>query len=353
MIAPITLLILLGAVLAPQEPVSLNPEEGVGSVVPHLQWIEEAEGILTLDDALGNEGRFEPMDRVHLGGGDGQRYWARIAFRSAASETTSWVLPLGFDRVRATLIREDGTRETSEMGWDMPLHAWTHVASGIPSMRFDLGPRETVQVYIHVENGNGYAFSAEMTPAEVQSYEESRRQKGAFTLLFLGVFLALAIYKLFLFVSFRDASYLFYVLFLLNVSVFWATGRRVHASVCVWARPLGTACNEFLCVDGSGAVLRHVRQEVPPGLAPCSTPGCRALGRDRCLDRERRAGDSWPLVDRDDRRGVLRSRVAPCHDGVGYRLSPRWVQTCACLPACRQRVHVGGDGLHRDLPSSS
>ena len=223
MVVHLALLLLLGAAQALQAPVHLGPGERAESIVSQLDVWDDPDGTLTLEDVLADDASFEPSGEAFLSGGDGRQYWARVAVQSGSDEPSGWVVPLGFDRVTVTLIRADGDRETHVTGWDLPLSEWTNVSYGMPSVHVELAPRETVQIYMHIQNGRGYPLDAEMVPMQEQAFTASRRMRAAFTSLFLGVFLALSIYKLFLFISFRDRSYLYYVLFLVAVSVYWAT----------------------------------------------------------------------------------------------------------------------------------
>ena len=214
--------VLLLVVAAWPDPLVLDPSGPGASAEGHVEVVEDAGGRLSLDEARGLE-RYAPLGPGAFGAADGRRYWARLALASPASRPTSWVLPLGVRSATATVVRADGRRETHRTGWGLPLGEWTDVLGGVPAVRVDLGPRERVELYVQVENGVGYATPTPLTVTELGAFEARQRRGHALQMAFLGVCLALSVYKLFLFASFRDPSYLYYVAFLVGAAVYWAT----------------------------------------------------------------------------------------------------------------------------------
>ena len=217
--APLVAALLLVVASWP-EPLVLDPSGPPVSAAGHLQ-VAKTPGGLRFDDA--RTLTYRAPGSGFYAEADGRRYAARLGVASSSPRPSSWVVTLEFESATATLVRADGTRETHRTGWGVPVGEWTDVVSGVPSIRLDLEAGERVDLYLDVEKGAGYAPDAQVRVSERNAYEARQRRAYALQMAFLGVFLALAVYKLFLYASFRDRSYLYYVAFSIGTAVYWVT----------------------------------------------------------------------------------------------------------------------------------
>ncbi len=149
-------------------------------------------------------------------------FWLRVPLRSAATRTTAWVLPLSFDDVTAVLAHADGRQDVMRTGARVPRAEWTDRVGRPTGIRFTLGAGETAVLYLRVRHRpGGYADIVDPRPVEASAFIAARRGSDVWSAMGLGIFLALAVYNLFLFGTFGDRSYLYYVGFLVGSVAYW------------------------------------------------------------------------------------------------------------------------------------
>ncbi len=149
-------------------------------------------------------------------------FWLRIPLRAAAPRETAWVLPLSFDEVDAVLVHADGRRDAMRTGARVPRSQWTDLVGRPTGIRFSLDAGEAAVLYLRVRHrAGGYADIVDPRPVEASAFVEARRAGDIWSAMGIGIFVALAIYNLFLFGTFRDRSYLYYVGFLFGSAVYW------------------------------------------------------------------------------------------------------------------------------------
>ncbi|WP_179271098.1 sensor histidine kinase [Rubricoccus marinus] len=191
-----------------------------------------------------------------------EAYWARVALQSVADVPTEWVLPLALHDVSAVLVREDGRMERHRTGRGVPLAERTFPVAQPVAIQVALGPRESAVLYLKVAEPRGsYATVSSPIPVEAKAFERSRRRSDLFQGLFAGVFLALAFYNLFLFWSFRDESFLYYVLFLLFSGLFWGVSTG-HVFELFWPQTVAPyEALQFFALAGAAVMyIQFVRR---------------------------------------------------------------------------------------------
>ena len=152
-----------------------------------------------------------------------EAFWLRVALRATAGRPTQWILPLSFDDVSGVLVHADGRLEAVRTGTRVALSERTATDGRPTGLRLELAPRETAVLYLRIRSQpNGYADLVTPRPVEASAFVRSRRGSDVWNGMVLGALLALAVYNLFLFASFRDTSYLWYVSFLLSTATYWA-----------------------------------------------------------------------------------------------------------------------------------
>ncbi len=162
--------------------------------------------------------RVETLDPVRLP----TDFWMRVRVRSVSAHPTRWVVPLSFEDVAGALVHADGRRDTLRTGTLVPLAARVASAGRPVGLRFDLAAGETAELDLHVRHRLGaYTDVVVPRPVEGDAFLKARRRGDVWNGLMLGIFVALAIYNLFLFATFGDRSYLYYVGFLLGATSYW------------------------------------------------------------------------------------------------------------------------------------
>ena len=150
-------------------------------------------------------------------------FWLRVPLRSAAARQTQWVVPLSFDDVAAVLVHADGRKDLMRTGARVPRAEWTDRVGRPTGVRVALDAGEAAVLYLRVRHrAGGYADIVDPRPVEAEAFVAARRGRDVWGAMGLGIFVALAVYNLFLFGSFRDRSYLYYVGFLAGSVVYWS-----------------------------------------------------------------------------------------------------------------------------------
>ena len=205
-----------------------------------------AQPVLTLDpesraDALagyvalstspgGPSRRVATLDPVRLP----SEFWLRVRVRSAADRPTRWVVPLSFESVAGALVHADGRRDTLRTGTRVPIAERIADAGRPVGVRFGLDAGETATLDLRVRHRTGaYTDVIVPRPVEVEAFLHARRRADVWNGLVLGIFAALAVYNLFLFATFRDRSYLYYVAFLVGTAAYW-TVTWGYAAELLW-----------------------------------------------------------------------------------------------------------------------
>ncbi|MEM6287698.1 MAG: sensor histidine kinase [Bacteroidota bacterium] len=215
-------LLVLAACAHAQEPLPLDPSRRAAPLDAHALVRADPGG--SLDDVTRPSDAFGPATSLYPSAeGLPERYIARIEVASAASEPARWIVPLSFNAVTAVWVGADGQREVSRTGHDVPLAERSVPLAHPPVIALDLAAGERGTLFLRVAHDpNTYNTVITPRPVPEEAFRQSLRASDLFHSVFLGVVLALAFYNLFLFVSFRDRSYLYYVLFLGSMAVFAA-----------------------------------------------------------------------------------------------------------------------------------
>lgn len=150
--------------------------------------------------------------------------WSRIQVRSVADRDARWVFPLSVDRATVYVVGPGGALDTLRTGRDLALGDRDYRIAHPPAVALDLPAGAERTLIVHIEhNAGGYTVPMPVQPVPEADFLAERRHTGVLEGGFLGLLFALAAYNLFLLVTFRDPSYLFYVLFLAGSGLYWAT----------------------------------------------------------------------------------------------------------------------------------
>ncbi|RMH60067.1 MAG: histidine kinase [Bacteroidetes bacterium] len=210
---------------------------------PYLEVLEDPTGRWSVEavqaDSLHR--RFRPLDAASLHPG-AAAYWLRFRTRASDSGTSSdpgtsdaraaWLLETLADEVTAYVRDEAGGRVALRTGLTVPLRERPVPVGLPPLLPLTLADTATM-VYLRVRHDFGSYASSDRRPAEVLSpvlhaqapVLEADRTRRFWQGLFFGFMLAMAGYNLFLLLSVRDRSYLYYVLYVLSFTAFFGVSR--------------------------------------------------------------------------------------------------------------------------------
>ena len=257
---------------------SLDPSLDEVPLTGHLAALADSEGALALADVQTQ--RFEPvspvLSREEL---RPEAVWLRLELAAPAGAPTTWALETPAERVDVYWERADGGIERRVAGVDVS-KAERSVQQGYPGVvHLTLDGGETRTVWARVRHDpDGSEQTSALRPLRLKPADVSARHTRALTLtngLFFGFLLALALYNLSLYSAFRDASFLYYVAFVVGIGVYFFSTYRyafdvfwpAHAGWTPWVQSVSayaaTACyplflRSFLTPERTGPVLSRL-----------------------------------------------------------------------------------------------
>jgi len=164
-------------------------------------------------------------------------YWTRFDLNTQALQAeTDWILELALplvDNVQLFLVRDGELVDQRQAGYE---DNWTDrdLAVPNPAFRLKLAPDTRTRVYLRVTNTN--TFRLPITLWRPNEYIEKVSIDEAVRGLLLGAILAILAYNLFVAVSVRERSNIYYVLYLVGATVFIST-EQVHGVQLLNDRP--------------------------------------------------------------------------------------------------------------------
>src|SRR5690554_979082 len=164
-------------------------------------------------------------------------YWTRFDLRTPENVTNNeWILEIALplvDEVQLYVVRNGVLTDQRRVGYT---DNWTErdLAVPNPTFRLKLVPGTTSTVYLHTTNIN--TFRLPISLWQPDSYLEKVAVDEAVRGILLGAILAMLAYNLFVAVSVRAPSNVYYVLYLVAATVFIAT-EQVHGIQLLDGRP--------------------------------------------------------------------------------------------------------------------
>jgi len=204
-----------------------------------IWYLEDAGHELVIDDILAMP---EEQFSLHRGGVlnfgyTDSAYWTRFDLTTRGSQVASnWILELALplvDEVWLYVVRDGRVVEQRRAGY---LDNWDDrdLAVPNPTFRLQLLPDATTTVYLRTTTTN--TFRLPVTLWHPDSYIEKVSIDEAVRGVLLGAILAILAYNLFVAVSVRERSNIYYVLYLVCAAVFIGT-EQVHGVQLLDNRP--------------------------------------------------------------------------------------------------------------------
>ncbi|MBN7769862.1 response regulator [Marinobacter daepoensis] len=204
-----------------------------------LWYLEDPDQSLTIEDVRSaTEGTLTRHKKGVLNFGYTESaYWTRFELSThRLASRTDWILELALplvDDVRLYLVQDGQVVEQRQTGY---LNRWEERDLSVPNptFRLRLPPDSVTSVYLRITNTN--TFRLPITLWHPDSYIEKVSIDEAVRGLLLGAILAILAYNLFVAVSVRERSNIYYVLYLVCAAVFIGT-EQVHGVQLLDSRP--------------------------------------------------------------------------------------------------------------------
>ncbi|MFW7377848.1 MAG: 7TM diverse intracellular signaling domain-containing protein [Oligoflexus sp.] len=188
-----------------------------------VQYIEDKNGLLTLDDIRSESNEklwLESKWDVPSFGFNSFTYWFRFDIKSTLEENREWLFEIGYpfhNEIELYIIASDGSVEVKKVGSLRPFHE-----RGFDNMNFILPIQtkslETKSIYLKSKSTASQQFPLTLWSPKKFAQEMSSVYGGLF--LYYGMALVIILYNLLLFLTIRNISYLYYVLYLTSYVIF-------------------------------------------------------------------------------------------------------------------------------------
>ncbi|MCP4544063.1 MAG: response regulator [Chloroflexi bacterium] len=207
-----------------ETPVVLTDEQHHYPLGLHVAFLEDHTRTLTIDDVTAPQyaDRFIPSSEEILNFGiNSMVYWIRIPIKNNAQNINDWRLIIGssyLDFIEMYIPNIDTQGPpfiVKHSGDSVPFHEWD-MAHRQFVFKILLQPHTEQTLYIRIENTDGIITRMSLRSAE--AFAEHIYHEQLWYGFYFGSLCIMACYNLFIFLSLRDKSYLYYVLFVL----FWA-----------------------------------------------------------------------------------------------------------------------------------
>jgi signal transduction histidine kinase/CheY-like chemotaxis protein len=214
---------------------------------PELQYFEDLRGNATIADvssAVLDDSFRRQTGKVLNVGYTHSAYWLRVDLHYQPQEARgqkSWLLDLAYpplDHVDLYLPAVEGGYQLASRSGDFWPFSQRQIKQS--SFLFDLSlqPGQTQRVYLRVASAG--TVQAPLTLWAPTAYLEDLTARTYFLGIIYGVMLVMLLYNLFIYLSVRDASYLYYIFYIASIGLYQATANGVGAQY-LWPDSPGIA----------------------------------------------------------------------------------------------------------------
>jgi class 3 adenylate cyclase len=203
------------------EPVVLTKDTKEIPLGLHLDILEDKEGKLTLDDIRKPEMEkfwVKSKTQVPSFGFSDSAYWFRFELKSSLAESKSWFLEIAFppiDYLDFYLMEENGKYTLTQTGDRRPFDTRQYNNKNY-LFNIPIEANKSRVVYIKSWSHDGLHVSIPMVLYDKDFYIEKSSQVDTLMGIFIGILLVMFFYNLFIYISIKDISYLYYILYLLG-----------------------------------------------------------------------------------------------------------------------------------------
>jgi len=227
---------LLSSSLFAQEPLLLTDTCDRYPLGLHLEILEDKNKQWTIEDVTSTElsRQFVPSQQEAPSMGfTSSAYWMRFRLGDDTAKEREWLLEIDrplIDRIELYIPKISGSYVLKKEGRLFPFEE-REVKHRNFVFRLPVASEKVQTFYLRVESESAIFFSLIIWSSEAFARKDHHEQIGLG--LYYGIILAMVLYNAFLFLSLRDRSYLYYVLYI-STFVFTVMGKDGIAFEYVW-----------------------------------------------------------------------------------------------------------------------
>ncbi len=222
-ISTLLLLFMAGTVVKAGEILTVDNTTDRISLGNELQILEDPGKRLTISDVTSGEeaSRFAPSrEKVPYFGFTDSAYWVAFSLRSEGADQSLWIIELGYplmDHVSFYLEGAGGTFSRTETGYRRPFDS-RPLQHRYFIFSVELKPGVARRIYFRFENEDRMEIPLTLW-SERAFYEKDHNEQYIMGIYF-GILFFITVFHFLIFLTVRDRSYLYYVLFVISFSFF-------------------------------------------------------------------------------------------------------------------------------------
>ncbi len=202
-------------------PIRLTSDVGDYAIGLSIDVLEDIDGELTIDDVSSKayDSEFIASDKIRPGYGfTNSAYWVRFNVLDESVDN-KWFLQLSYPPLDYVDLYSDDNQGgfTSQKSGDLRPFSGREIKNNYFVFPLSVDKRERT-FFLRVESRGSISIPLSILSDTV--YAEAVGFNNYFQGAYIGIMLVMTIYNLFVFLSVRDRSYLFYVLFIANMGLF-------------------------------------------------------------------------------------------------------------------------------------
>ncbi len=208
------------------EPVLVTDADTEVSLGLHLEYLEDKEGTLTLEDVLKPEvaARFvkSQVETPNFGLGLSSAYWFSFELRNPGSESIERLLEIGYpllDDIHYHRISETGERAHLHLG-DKLVFSERPIDHRNFVIPIHIKAGTTTRIVMRVQTSS--SFRLPLALWDPYAFFANDADEMTIQSFYFGIMFVMAIYNLFVFLSIRRLAYLYYVFFVTSTVLFQA-----------------------------------------------------------------------------------------------------------------------------------
>lgn len=204
------------------EPVLLKEDSALVSLTPYMEILEDPTANLNFEAIVKHSETIQftpPNPESKHFGFTSSAYWVRFQLKNMDAQVGEWLLEFDYpllDEIELFVVKDNHPLERQTTGDTLPFlkrDLWHH--NFLFSVK--LFSEEQATIYIRVKSESAMQLGMQLWSQK--HYIESSNRATYGLGLYYGIMLVMVIYNLFIFLSIRDRSYLYYVLYISSYAV--------------------------------------------------------------------------------------------------------------------------------------
>jgi|GEM_PF-5609997 len=195
-------------------------------VVPfkHITFLKDSTKALKFEDIQSEslQAYFAPYRSYSQINDFEKAWWFKFSLKNVSGNFMDWKMYVGFNNIIDLYLEDISGRVTHKKGGQyMPSSQRDVVEGRISAFNLKLAPGEAITIFARIENINHRIPYFEPVVVNSRYWNKSLQERNLNEGVFYGIMLIMVFYNAFIFLSYRDKTYLFYAAYIFNVAFYF------------------------------------------------------------------------------------------------------------------------------------